>query len=380
MITIVPRTIYFKMTKSKKMKEEIHNDRMISDDIIQAGTGDEFLDELLSNDASLDEGAVPDIKVMDSSIAMSGNEVNASTLLDFFNHLGKSPTEVGGSSGGGRFGRTSDGVAVKEEPLSEEDLRLLQKDRQKKDNHNMIERRRRFNIDDRIKELGTLLPKQQDQYYDIVRDVRQNKGSILKASVEYIKKLKSDQHKKRLLEEKCRIQESQNRKLLLKLQEYEQQMKAYGIPVQSYVFKPASASVTSANGGSLIGTFVKAESITSNSGTSATLRTVTAIHTTGNSNGGINSREADSTHTASSVVSTVNVKQEMPDLEGCHLTSKQLEEFMDEDCHGPVTSGDPMLSSPHLSPHDVLPSPASSGSHYSNNDDALTPDSMDLAV
>ena len=157
-------------------------------------------------------------------------------------------------------------------------------------------------------------------------------------------------------------------------------MKAYGIPVQSYVFKPASASVTSANGGSLIGTFVKAESITSNSGTSATLRTVTAIHTTGNSNGGINSREADSTHTASSVVSTVNVKQEMPDLEGCHLTSKQLEEFMDEDCHGPVTSGDPMLSSPHLSPHDVLPSPASSGSHYSNNDDALTPDSMDLAV
>ena len=41
----------------------------------QAGTGDEFLDELLSNDASLDEGAVPDIKVMDSSINMSGNEV-----------------------------------------------------------------------------------------------------------------------------------------------------------------------------------------------------------------------------------------------------------------------------------------------------------------
>lgn len=42
---------------------------------LQAGTGDEFLDELLSNDASLDEGAVPDIKVMDSSINMSGTEV-----------------------------------------------------------------------------------------------------------------------------------------------------------------------------------------------------------------------------------------------------------------------------------------------------------------
>ena len=43
--------------------------------LLQAGTGDEFLDELLSNDASLDEGGVPDIKVMDSSINMSGNEV-----------------------------------------------------------------------------------------------------------------------------------------------------------------------------------------------------------------------------------------------------------------------------------------------------------------
>jgi hypothetical protein len=51
-----------------------------------------------------------------------------------------------------------------------------------------------------------------------VRDVRQNKGSILKASVEYIRKLKVDQHKKRLLEERVQIQETQNRKLMMKLQ------------------------------------------------------------------------------------------------------------------------------------------------------------------
>ena len=75
------------------------------------------------------------------------------------------------------------------------------------------------------------------------------------------------------------------------------------------------------------------------------------------------------------------VKEEVPDLEtACNLTSKQLEEFMDDDCQGPVSSGDPMLSSPHLSPYGIVPSPASSGSHYSANDDALTPDSMDLAV
>ena len=56
------------------------------------------------------------------------------------------------------------------------------------------------------------------RYYDIVRDVRQNKGSILKASVEYIRKLKSDQHKKRLMEEKLKQQDAQNKKLLLKIQ------------------------------------------------------------------------------------------------------------------------------------------------------------------
>ena len=77
--------------------------------------------------------------------------MNASTLLDFFNHLGKSPTEASaaasaspsGASTSGRYSSLNgalDRVAVKEEPLSEEDLRALQKDRQKKDNHNMSKR------------------------------------------------------------------------------------------------------------------------------------------------------------------------------------------------------------------------------------------------
>ena len=53
---------------------------------------------------------------------------------------------------------------------------------------------------------------------------------------------------------------------------------------------------------------------------------------------------------------------------------------MDDDCSGPVVSNgrDPMLSSPHLSPQDVMSSPASS-SHYSTNDDALS-DTMELAA
>ena len=73
-----------------------------------------------------------------------------------------------------------------------------------------VERRRRFNINDRIKELGTLLPKQEETYYELVRDVRQHKGSILKASVEYIRRLKRDQVQKKMLEDKCKIQEFQN--------------------------------------------------------------------------------------------------------------------------------------------------------------------------
>ena len=40
----------------------------------------------------------------------------------------------------------------------------------------------------------------------------------MKASVDYIKKLKKDQERKKILEEKCRIQDFQTRKLIAKLQ------------------------------------------------------------------------------------------------------------------------------------------------------------------
>lgn len=58
-----------------------------------------------------------------------------------------------------------------------------------------VERRRRDNINDRIQELGTLLP-------DAVDDgvSRMNKGTILRKSVEQIRKLQSDviQHQQRV--------------------------------------------------------------------------------------------------------------------------------------------------------------------------------------
>ena len=88
-------------------------------------TNDEFLDKLLQTDATLNEGTVPDIKVMDNDINMMSGEVNASSLLDFFSQL----TSKNSSS--------ISSMPIKEEPLTEEDLKALQKDRQKKDNHNL---------------------------------------------------------------------------------------------------------------------------------------------------------------------------------------------------------------------------------------------------
>lgn len=80
-----------------------------------------------------------------------------------------------------------------------------------------VERRRRFNINDRIKELGTLLPKGSDAFYEVVRDIRPNKGTILKSSVDYIKCLKHEVTRLRQNELRQRQVELQNRKLMSRI-------------------------------------------------------------------------------------------------------------------------------------------------------------------
>ncbi|KAJ8245656.1 hypothetical protein GJAV_G00273060 [Gymnothorax javanicus] len=106
----------------------------------------------------------------------------------------------------------------------EHDTRVLAKERQKKDNHNIIERRRRYNINHRIKELGTMIPKSNDP------DMRWNKGSILKASVEYIKWLQKEHQQARELESRQRRLEQANRRLLLRIQELELQARVHCLP------------------------------------------------------------------------------------------------------------------------------------------------------
>jgi len=166
-----------------------------------------------------------------------------------------------------------------------------------------------------------------------VRDVRQNKGSILKASVEYIKKLKIDQDRKKYLEEKSRLQEYQNKKLLLKLQEYERHMKAFGISMNTVPTKKTTANM-------LESPYSK-----------------TFIYTP-------QTKEVD--------VKEENEEIELP--EACNLSRNELDDLMEDDNH-PVSSSDPMLSSPAPSSFS-----SSSPSSFYSSDETLSPQSIDLIV
>ncbi|KAA8593479.1 hypothetical protein FQN60_009595 [Etheostoma spectabile] len=107
--------------------------------------------------------------------------------------------------------------------ITDADNKALMKERQKKDNHNLIERRRRFNINDRIKELGTLIPKSSDP------EMRWNKGTILKASVDYIRKLQKEQQRAKDIEMRQKKLEHANHSLMLRIQELEMQARLHGL-------------------------------------------------------------------------------------------------------------------------------------------------------
>ncbi|XP_051911246.1 transcription factor EC isoform X3 [Hippocampus zosterae] len=152
---------------------------------------DEVIDDLISLESGFKDGG---LDCMESNILMQNNVSLSSSMLDVY----------GGEQ--------------------EHDTRVMAKERQKKDNHNLIERRRRYNINYRIKELGTLIPKSNDP------DMRWNKGTILKASVEYIRWLQKEQQHARELESRQKKLEQANRRLILRIQELEIQARAHGLP------------------------------------------------------------------------------------------------------------------------------------------------------
>ncbi|KAI9313731.1 helix-loop-helix DNA-binding domain-containing protein [Dichotomocladium elegans] len=104
--------------------------------------------------------------------------------------------------------RSQPPIAAVKDPL-EDDLKaqanlqaIMERRRIRRQSHNAVERRRRDNINDRIKELGSLLP--QSLTLDEGGVGRLNKGTILRKSVDHIKLLKRDlsdyQHRVRELE------------------------------------------------------------------------------------------------------------------------------------------------------------------------------------
>ncbi|XP_037540533.1 transcription factor E3 [Nematolebias whitei] len=175
-----------------------------------------IIDDIIGLESSFNDGF---LSLMDSGLQLANTLPVSGNLLDV--HGGMStPTVVVSNS------CPADLHVVKREQ-SDVETKALIKERQKKDNHNLIERRRRFNINDRIKELGVLIPKSSDP------ETRWNKGTILKASVDYIRKLQKEQQRARDMEDRQRRLENTNRSLLLRIQELEIQARLSGVSSSS---------------------------------------------------------------------------------------------------------------------------------------------------
>ncbi|XP_056380583.1 microphthalmia-associated transcription factor isoform X17 [Hyla sarda] len=176
---------------------------------------DDVIDDIISLESSYNE----ELLMMDPAMQMANTLPVSAGLIDIYGNQGTPAPGLNISNS-----CPANLPNIKRE-LTESEARALAKERQKKDNHNLIERRRRFNINDRIKELGTLIPKSNDP------DMRWNKGTILKASVDYIRKLQREQLRSKELENKQKKLEHANRHLLLRIQELEMQARAHGLSI-----------------------------------------------------------------------------------------------------------------------------------------------------
>ncbi|XP_026223151.1 transcription factor E3a [Anabas testudineus] len=186
------------------------------------------IDDIISLESSLNDDF---LTLIDSGLQLATTLPVSGTVLDVYGSSGgmAAPSVTISNSCPAEL------HAIKRE-LNDVEAKALIKERQKKDNHNLIERRRRFNINDRIKELGALVPKPTDL------EMKWNKGTILKASVDYIRKLQKEQQRAREMEERQRRLENTNRSLLLRIQELELQARLHGLASCSTSLPPPSSS------------------------------------------------------------------------------------------------------------------------------------------
>ncbi|XP_031706230.1 transcription factor E3b isoform X2 [Anarrhichthys ocellatus] len=184
--------------------------------LLNIGSNKEEIDDVIDDIISLESSFNDDIiTLIDSGLqlpcTLPGN------LLDVYHSPGMAaPTFAVSNS------CPADLPKIKRE-ITDVDNKAIMKERQKKDNHNLIERRRRFNINDRIKELGTLIPKTNDP------EMRWNKGTILKASVDYIRKLQKEQQRSKDIDMRQKKLELANHGLMLRIQELEIQAQLHGL-------------------------------------------------------------------------------------------------------------------------------------------------------
>lgn len=180
---------------------------------------DDVIDEIISLESSYNDEMLSYLPGGTAGLQLPSTLPVSGGLLDVYNNQGVATPAITVSNS-----CPAELPNIKRE-ISETEAKALLKERQKKDNHNLIERRRRFNINDRIKELGTLIPKSSDP------EMRWNKGTILKASVDYIRKLQKEQQRSKDLESRQRSLEQANRNLQLRIQELELQAQIHGLPV-----------------------------------------------------------------------------------------------------------------------------------------------------
>ncbi|KAL1021035.1 hypothetical protein UPYG_G00007880 [Umbra pygmaea] len=218
---------------------------------------DDVIDDIISLESSYNDDI---LGLMDPELQMANTIAANTNLLDLYGTHGMPPPGLAINSCPANMSNIKREYTVSQSPAVmhmlekagscgkfdsyqrpegfpvEAEVRAMAKERQKKDNHNLIERRRRFNINDRIKELGTMIPKSNDP------DMRWNKGTILKASVDYIRKLQREQLRAKELENRQRKLEHANRHLILRIQELEMQARAHGLTPVTPALSPAELS------------------------------------------------------------------------------------------------------------------------------------------
>ncbi|XP_042262122.1 transcription factor E3b [Thunnus albacares] len=199
--------------------------------LLNIGSNKEEIDDVIDDIISLESSFNDDIiTLIDSGLQLPSTLPG--NLLDVYHSPGMAaPTLTVSNS------CPADLPKIKRE-ITDADAKALMKERQKKDNHNLIERRRRFNINDRIKELGTLIPKSSDP------EMRWNKGTILKASVDYIRKLQKEQQRAKDVEMRQKKLEQANHSLMLRIQELEMQARLHGLSTANSISSSLSSDTS----------------------------------------------------------------------------------------------------------------------------------------